>query len=248
MAQPPRNLSSVVSTLLSSYLLLNSMDTMTSVCVASRYLGPTMRRAAIGIRVHSGWGALVAVSYHAGAIEIVERHRVTITGTTDHGASQPYHAARNLQISEAEAFIANAFAATCAAASSGLRDVIDVLQGQKYKVAGCAILMAAGRTLPPLERILAAHPLLHTAEGVFFRDAFAKACESQKIPVTKVKERDLEAALKGKFGRNAARIKKKIQLLGRTVGSPWTTDQKLATLSALLVLSSPKMPSKTTTK
>ncbi|HEX4378967.1 MAG TPA: hypothetical protein VH022_02955, partial [Candidatus Acidoferrum sp.] len=99
---------------------------------------------------------------------------------------------------------------------------------------------AAGRTLPPLEKILAAHPLLHTAEGEFFRQAFAKACESNKIPVTKIKERDLEIALKEKFNRNAARIKTKVQLLGRTIGPPWTTDQKNATQAALLLLPSPK--------
>jgi hypothetical protein len=205
-----------------------------------------MRRAALGIRVHSGWGALIAVSHENAAIEILDRRRVSITGTTDAGASQPYHAARNLHISEAAPFLASAFAAAHTAASSGLREVMDALHGQEYQVTGCTILMASGRALPPLERILAAHPLLHTAEGVFFREAFAKACDSNHIPVTKVKERDLEAALKEKFGRNAARIKKKIQLLARTVGSPWTTDQKLATLSALLVLSSPKIPSKTT--
>jgi hypothetical protein len=199
-----------------------------------------MRRAAIGIRVHSGWGALVAVSYENGAIEIPERRRVPITGTTDGGASQPYHAARNLQLSEAETFIADAFTAAHTAASTGLREVIDALRNQKYQVAGCAILMAAGRTLPPLERILAAHPLLHTAEGVLFREAFAKACESQNIPVAKIKERDLENAVKEKFGRNAARVRKKVQSFGRTIGAPWTADQKNATLAALLLLSSKK--------
>jgi hypothetical protein len=203
-----------------------------------------MRRAAIGIRVHSGWGALVVVSHHGGEIAILERRRVSITGTTDGGASQPYHAARNLQLSEAESFLAEAFTAAHTAASTGLHEVIDVLQGQKYQVAGCAILMAAGRTLPPLERILAAHPLLHTAEGVFFREAFAKACESQDILVAKVKERDLENTLKEKFGREAARTTKKVNLLGRTVGVPWTTDQKNATLAALLLLSSKKRPKK----
>src|SRR5579862_9040332 len=63
-----------------------------------------MHRAALGIRIHSGWGALVAVSHENGEIEILDRHRISITGTTDAGASQPYHAARNLQISEAETF------------------------------------------------------------------------------------------------------------------------------------------------
>jgi hypothetical protein len=203
-----------------------------------------MIRAAIGVRVHSGWGALVAVSYENGVIEILDRRRVAITGTTDGGASQPYHAARNLPLAEAETFLAAAFAAAHIAGSTGLRDVIVMLRNQKYQVAGCSILMAAGRDLPPLERILAAHPLLHTAEGVFFREAFAKACESHSIPVAKIRERDLENALKDKFGRRAAQIKKKVELLGRIVGAPWTTDQKHATLAALLLLPSKKNPKK----
>jgi len=196
-----------------------------------------MRRAAIGIRVHSGWGALVAVSSDNGAIEILDRRRISVTGTTDRGASQPYHAARNLPLPEAETFLASAFAAAHTAASSGLREVMDALRAQKSQVTGCAILMAAGRPLPPLEKILSAHPLLHTAEGEFFRQAFAKACDSNKLPVTKIKERDLESALKEKFGRNATRTKTKVQLLARTLGSPWTADQKHATLAALLLLS-----------
>ena len=203
-----------------------------------------MRRAALGIRVHSGWGALVALALHNGSIEILDRRRITITGTIDNGASQPYHAARNLQLSEAEPFLANAFEAAHTAATSGLRDVIDVLRRQKYRVTGCAILMAAGRILPSLDRILAAHSLLHTAEGQFFRDAFAKACESNAIAITKIKERELDYSLRKKHGRDAARMKKKVQLLGRTIGSPWTADQKTATLAASLLLPSPKKISK----
>lgn len=199
-----------------------------------------MHRCTLGIRVHSGWGALVAVTYEHGDITILDRRRVPITGTTDAGASQPYHAARYLQLSEAESFIASAFAAAHTTAASALREVIDELRGQKFQVTGCAILMAAGRTLPPLEKILAAHPLLHTAEGVFFREAFAKACDSNSIPVTKTKERDLEIALTKKFGRTAPQIKNKVQHLGRHIGSPWTSDQKLATQAALLILPTPK--------
>ena len=207
-----------------------------------------MRRVAMGIRVHSGWGAMVVVSYDGGEIEILERRRVSITGTTDGCASQPYHAARNLLLSEAGTFIADAFTAAHTTASTSLRQVIDVIRGQKYQIAGCAILMAAGLPLPPLDRILAAHPLLHTAEGVFFREAFAKGCESQDIPVAKVKERDLENALKEKFGRDAAKVRKKVQSFGRTLGAPWTTDQKNATLAALLLLSSSKKGSKKRSK
>jgi hypothetical protein len=199
-----------------------------------------MPRVALGIRVHSGWGALVAVSHEKSAIEILDRRRIPITGTTDTGASQPYHAARNLPLPEAELFVANAFTAAHTTASRALRQLMDILHAQKYRVTGCAILMSAARPLPPLEKILAAHPLLHTAEGQFFRDAFAKACESNAIPVTKIKERDLEIALKEKFAHATTRIKTQIDLAARPLGPPWTTDQKLATLAALLLLPSPK--------
>jgi hypothetical protein len=199
-----------------------------------------MHPAALGIRVHSGWGALIAVSHENGAVEILDRRRIPITGTTDAGASQPYHAARNLQLPEAELFLANAFTAAHTTASRSLRELMDVLHAQRYRVTGCAILMSAARPLPPLEKILAAHPLLHTAEGQFFREAFAKACASNNLPVTKIKERDLDLALKQKFARHSARIKTQIDQAARPLGPPWTTDQKLATQSALLLLPSRK--------
>src|SRR5438876_75201 len=57
-----------------------------------------MKPAAIGIRTHSGWGALVAVSNSAGSVEVVERRRVVIATPGTHGAKQPYHFAENLDL------------------------------------------------------------------------------------------------------------------------------------------------------
>jgi hypothetical protein len=195
-----------------------------------------MERVAIGIRVHSGWGALVAVSLTGKTPEIVERQRIAITGTTDQGANQPYHAARNLKLDEAEAFIAHRLAEGERTAVFALEAVFIELRTRKYRVSGAAVLLAAGRTLPPLEKILAAHPLIHTAEGEFFRSIFCKACGDLHIPVVKIRERDLESSLQEKFGRSAAKLHKQVSQLGKSVGPPWTTDQKNATLAALLVL------------
>src|SRR5580698_11145490 len=47
-----------------------------------------------------------------------------------------------------------------------------------------------------------------------------------------------------KIPRQATQLKRKVHLAGRTIGPPWTTDQKLATLAALLLLPLPKQPSK----
>jgi len=55
-----------------------------------------MKRAALGIRMHSGWGVLVTVSGEADSAEIMDRRRIVITHPSMPGAKQPYHYAVNL--------------------------------------------------------------------------------------------------------------------------------------------------------
>jgi hypothetical protein len=45
--------------------------------------------------MHSGWGALLAISSIAGTVEVIDRRRVTITTPGTPGANQPYHFAEN---------------------------------------------------------------------------------------------------------------------------------------------------------
>ena len=70
-------------------------------------------------------------------------------------------------------------------------------------VVGAAVLLASGRSLPPLEKILAAHPLIHTAEGEFFRHTVSQACEDLQISVTAIRQRDLDERAKAAFGKAA---------------------------------------------
>jgi hypothetical protein len=195
-----------------------------------------MKPAAIGVRMHSGWGALVAVCYDAGKVEIVERRRIEVIDPNTAGAKQPYHFAKDLDHPRAEQFIAKCFADSKQLAAAAIRDLLAGLSARKYKVKGAAVVLASGRPLPPLAKILAAHPLLHTAEGHFFREVFAKACESCGVPVGGLRERDLAETLKLKFGQAARKFHRQISAAGRTIGPPWTTDQKAATVAALTLL------------
>ncbi|MGA8073141.1 MAG: hypothetical protein WB995_06660 [Candidatus Acidiferrales bacterium] len=186
--------------------------------------------------MHSGWGALVAVTNSAGKIEVIERRRIEFITPTVAGAKQPYHFAANLELPEAEKFIAKCFAAPKSLAAQAIRELLAELSARQFRVAGAAVVLASGRPLPPLEKILVAHPLLHTAEGQFFREAFAKACDSLALPVTGVRERDLEAQLQQTFGKAAAKLHRQISNAGRVLGPPWTQDQKSAALAALTLL------------
>src|ERR1700724_3343307 len=187
-----------------------------------------MKRAAIGVRMHSGWGALVAVSNNAGTVEVIERRRVVITTPGTPGANQPYHFAENLELPEAEKFLGNCFATSKRLALAAVRDVVGELRGRQYRVVGSAVLLASGRPLPPLSKILASHALIHAAEGEFFRDVFSKACQSLTVSVTGFRERDLDGCFHAAFGKTASQMKQQISTLGRSLGPPWNTDQKTA--------------------
>lgn len=61
-----------------------------------------MKPAAIGVRVHSGWGAVVAVAGQNGVEEIIERRKVAIIDAKKPGVAQPYHYVEEMELSAAE--------------------------------------------------------------------------------------------------------------------------------------------------
>ena len=153
---------------------------------------------------------------------------------------QPYHFAQGQPLPAAERHLAKCAASSERLALEGLREVTDEIGRGDATVAGCAILLASGRPLPALPRILASHPLIHTAEGEIFRQAFWKAAERLEIPVAGFKERDLEQQALNVFGEAAGQARQTIANLGKVAGPPWTADQKNATLAALLLLAGQK--------
>jgi hypothetical protein len=195
-----------------------------------------MKRVAIGVRMHSGWGALVAVSGITDALEIIDRRRIALSPPGTPGANQPYHFAENLELPEAEKFLRNCFAISKRLAGEAVRNLVHELGGREYLVVGCASLLGSGRPLPPLAKILSSHALIHAAEGEFFRTIFAKACEDLELPVTGIPERHLNERIQRSFGKAADRILLQVSMLGRSLGPPWTTDQKTAALAAVLLL------------
>ena len=82
-----------------------------------------MKSAAIGIRMHSGWGALVVVS-NEGALEVVDRRHIVVAEPSVPGSKQPYHHVENLELKEAEEFIARCSIASGRLASTVIREIL----------------------------------------------------------------------------------------------------------------------------
>jgi hypothetical protein len=195
-----------------------------------------MKPAALGIRMHSGWGVIVAISHIAGKLDVVERTRIVVVDPHAPGAEQPYHFAQTLELTKAEEFLAEHAAATERMAIAAVEQFIAELGSRKYKVVGAAIVQGAGRALPALAKVLASHPLIHTAEGECFREAVRKACGVLQVPVIGVRARDLEEKLRKVTGADSPQLQAEIAAAGRGLGPPWTQDHKTAAAAALLAL------------
>ena len=186
--------------------------------------------------MHSGWGVLVAVSGDADSLEVLERRRIVTADPAVTGSKQPYHFAEGLELREAERYLADCAAASERLALEAIKGVAGNLEARQYRIAGCALLLASGRALPSLPKILASHALIHTAEGECFRDAVKCACKRLEISVTAIKERDLDDRARTAFGIDTSRVQRRNSSLGSSIGPPWTKDHKTAALSAAIIL------------
>jgi len=173
--------------------------------------------ATIGFRTHSGWAVAVAM---AGG-EPVERRRIDLCDCLIAGSAQPYHAAARMPFRRAEAHLKRCEEISAAMAEAAVQTLVKDLAARGYAVTGCSILLASGRPPGDLAKTLAAHPLIHTAEGEFYRAAVREACRGCGLPVHGIKERELCPLVAEVAG------------LGKAMGPPWRADEKLCALAAM---------------
>ncbi len=197
------------------------------------------KQVALGFRVHSGWTALVAVSLEKGAPVLLARQRVHLVETFTYEFRQPYHTAKKMPPWQGREFISRMQAEARRLAYSAIRDVQSDLQKQGLKLTRCGLLLASGRPLPGLDKILASHALIHTADGELFRGALLHASVRCGLSDFRIKERGLLDFAEETLRVKSAALMGRVTELGRAFGSPWTQDEKFATLAAWLALGSP---------
>jgi hypothetical protein len=192
--------------------------------------------AALGLRAHSGWAALVVVAGSAAAPTVIDRRRVETADPRIHGAVQPYHAAKDMKLSDAEAFLARCTDAAQQMAETAVKMTVAEIVRKGYAVAGACVLLSSGRPTADLAATLRSHPMIHTAEGHFFRDALKTACESCGLLVLGVKEKELIQQAATTLGISADDLQRRATELGKSVGRPWQQDEKLCAVAAWLAL------------
>jgi hypothetical protein len=121
---------------------------------------------ALGITLHTGWGACVIVGGSLRAPEIFANEVIEILGDSERFC---FHLAADMEYTSAEKWIARVKEKAVANARRALSPLL------AQKVGVCAIVAKEG-SAGDLRDVLKSHPRLHSAEGFFYRDVLRDAC------------------------------------------------------------------------
>ena len=200
-----------------------------------------MIAAAIGLRAHSGWAALVSVLGPVSSPTVVTRKRLVIADPAFPGSKQPFHFVESMSLSEASAIVARCWKSSIELAAAALAEEKRQLAEKGFDARACGVLLGRTTEMPALEKILRAHPLLHTAEGILFRQVCVMAAEACGMRVECVPEFGLEERASEQLCLSRDALMPRLTEMGRGLGSPWTVDQKYSTAAAWLALAAQRV-------
>jgi len=192
---------------------------------------------AIGFSVHTGWAASVSVAGPLGSPRVVDRRRIRLADSDDTVRAEVYHRAARLRASAAAKFVRESRDAAARRARAAIESL---RESQPLLAAG--IPLSAGKLPSDLAGILRAHPFIHTAEGVFYREALATGAEACGIDVVRIPRRELADRFAAALETDDAGARECLTAMGRAAGPPWARDQKDAAMAALVALAITRAP------
>ena len=196
--------------------------------------GDASSPTALGFRAHTGWAAVVGLTGPAAAPVVVCRHRLVLV--PDGVPADLYHIARRHDSAAAAELVRAGTEAVTAAAAGRLCEVLAEQTAAGRQVVTCSVLVGTARLPASLEAILASHALLHTAEGVLFREALLDAGQASGLRVAAIPEREVWHLAAAALGLEPDVLAERVLELGRAMGPPWGQDQKTAAVAAWMAL------------
>ncbi|HMI92907.1 MAG TPA: hypothetical protein VK509_16140 [Polyangiales bacterium] len=190
-----------------------------------------VRRVALGFVTHTGRAAVLALAGPLDAPEVLAKARIDVATTFDEGAV--FHVGQELPIAEARALIERSELRFIERARTQLAAFTAPLGA---KLVGAGMVAPETKTLPPIEKILKSHALVHAAEGELYRRVFVEAAAAVAKRPTRVPADQLAKRVATALELTAAKLDARLAALGKVSGKPWAADQKQAALVAWLTL------------
>jgi len=193
-----------------------------------------MERVALGFKAHSGWTVMVKIIASNREIAVIDRRRIELIDEGELWAKQPYHAAEELEPKEAGLLVSKGIASARKVAAKRFREIARQSVGRGHEISACGVVVPEPMPDWSTDEILSVHFRMHKAEGVLFPDALCRAAEKNGLPFVAVREKQLDDLAVKALSMSTQEITKMLAALGKSIGPPWSKDQKMATLAAAI--------------
>lgn len=176
----------------------------------------------LGVHTRTGTAEAVAISVDAASPTFVGRWSLDLI--EDRVERQIYHAVADLPLASAEPRVAEVIETVTAIATARLGEILRSVQ----RLDAVSVVIGDYPVPDSLRAILAAHTLMHAAEGAMFRDALLDAAAACRLHTVGVSRNLANDRLAGDLAATVASV-------GSAAGRPWRKEHKLATVAALTV-------------
>jgi hypothetical protein len=205
-----------------------------------------LTRIGLGFRAGRGGSVVVGVALDGREPRVVLSTFLATATAGDRLSLEPYHVAAEMErgpqnrvSAEAAAAVAEGRKRQDRMAANGLDALVRELQQGGFKPVVAALLVnRAGWITDLLEYSLFAPEHPPVAEGLAVRDTLRFALDRSGISVNEIDEKSLQEVASKELRLSIADIAMRLKTIGATTGRPWRKEQKLACLSAWLVVRS----------
>jgi hypothetical protein len=194
---------------------------------------PKLKRAVLGLRAKTGRAIAIALGGTRGSPTAIDRGELIVWSPKTPATFQPYHAVLDLPWEQAELAARHTEAVIVDLATSALAQLVSAVRSRGVEVRFVAIVGAPDRRL---ESIGNPHIRAHAAEGVLYRRVLEVAAAANSLQSRAFVEKDLFQRASAELAIADSELTAHLMRLGRELGRPWRTDEKLAATAAWLAL------------
>jgi hypothetical protein len=195
---------------------------------------PATHPVTLGIVTHTGRASVLALAGPPEAPAVLAKTRIDVATTFEEGAV--FHVSQALSLAAARKLVERSERTFTERAEAQLDAFIAQLDALHGEVVAAGMVAPMAKELPPFEKILKSHALVHSAEGELYRRVFSEAAAALGYRPVRIPPDQLAARLAAGLGLTLAKLDARLAALGKASGRPWAADQKQAALVAWLAL------------
>jgi hypothetical protein len=191
--------------------------------------------AGLGVRVKSGWAAVVLMTEAAPSPQLSDVNRIELCDPRFPETRQPYHAAMG-KLETDSAKVNQRERVVRRISQQSLTKLLKDYRRKGFRIMRAALVV--GSQINPAN-IANPHIRAHALEGRLFRSAVAETLQAHEIRTEVLLERDAYPTVAGRLKQSSDDVKRAIQDLRRSApanGRPWRAEEKLAALAGLFAL------------